>query len=370
MTAAGVAPNERDRQPGAAAEATRATVPIGFGLIGAGAISTQHLEALDAIPGARIAGIASASNEKARAAGERWGVPWTTDVDELLARDDVDAVAIATPSGLHPGQALAALRHGKHVLVEKPIALSNADARAVVEEAKRRGLVAGTVSQRRFEPTVRAVRDAVEAGALGTVAMIVAEGFYFRPQSYYDSAAWRGTIELDGGVLMNQAIHTIDLLRWIGGPVRSVSASVATIGHRMEAEDTASVSLRFEAGALGAILATTCAAIERPTELRIHGDRGHIRLVGEELTEWEVPGRDRPTDDPRAGAEDVATGTATWGTNAVGYVRQYSDFVHAIRDGRAPAVTAEDGAAAVEIVLAAYESSRMGQAVQLGGEAT
>jgi UDP-N-acetyl-2-amino-2-deoxyglucuronate dehydrogenase len=339
---------------------------IGFGLIGAGAISTQHLEALEAVPGARIAAIASASEERARTAGERWGVPWTTDVDELLSRDDVDAVAISTPSGLHPAQALAALRHGKHVLVEKPIALSNVDARAVADEARRRGLMAGTVSQRRFEPVVRAVRDAVTTGALGRTDTIVAEGFYFRPQSYYDSAPWRGTVDLDGGVLMNQAIHTIDLLRWIGGPVDRVAANIATLGHTMEAEDTATVSLRFSSGALGAILATTCAATERPTELRIEGDRGHIRLVGETATEWEVPGRAAPaarTDD----AAPPATGSATWGTSAVGYVRQYSDFIEAIRDRRPPSVTAEDGAAAVEIVVAAYESSRTGCAVQLTG---
>ena len=354
MTDAGVAPEQR---------------PIGFGLIGAGAISTQHLEALAATAGARIAGIASASSDKARAAADRWGVPWTTSIDELLARDDVDAVSIATPSGLHPAQALAALRRGKHVLVEKPIALSNADAREVRDEARRRGLVAGTVSQRRFEPVVRAVRDAVAEGAIGRVALIVAEGFYFRPQSYYDSAAWRGTIELDGGVLMNQAIHTIDLLRWIGGPVARVMGNVATIAHRMEAEDTATVSLRFASGALGAILATTCAETERPTELRLHGDRGHIRLLGEDVAEWEVPGRERPIADARAGAEGVAAATATWGTNAIGYVRQYADFVAAIRDGRAPAVTAEDGAAAVEIVLAAYESSRTGRAVDIEGSA-
>jgi UDP-N-acetyl-2-amino-2-deoxyglucuronate dehydrogenase len=341
--------------------------PIRFGLVGAGAISSQHLEALDAIPEARIAVIASASEERARAAGQRWGVPWTTHLDALLARDDVDAVAISTPSGLHPGQALAALRSGKHVIVEKPIALSNADARAVVEEAHRRGLVAATVSQRRFEPMIRAIRDVVADGALGRIAMIVAEGFYYRPQSYYDSAAWRGTVALDGGVLMNQAIHTIDLLRWIGGPVDRVAGHVATLGHEMEAEDSATVSLRFASGALGAILATTCAATERPTELRIHGERGHIRLVGEDAAEWSVPNRSVPVVDRSAGAEGVAAASATWGTNAIGYVRQYTDFIAAIRDHREPAVTAEDGAAALEIVLAAYESSRTGCAVELTG---
>jgi UDP-N-acetyl-2-amino-2-deoxyglucuronate dehydrogenase len=344
-----------------------AAPPIRFGLVGAGAISTQHLEALDKIADARIAAIASASADRARTAGERWGVPWTTDVEELLAREDVDAVTISTPSGLHPGQALAALRHGKHVLVEKPLALSNSDARAVVEMARDRNLVAATVSQRRFEPAVQAIRTAVGDGALGRLSMIVAEGFYHRPQSYYDSAAWRGTIALDGGVLMNQAIHTIDLLRWIGGPVESVAGHVATIGHRIEAEDTATVSLRFSSGALGAILATTCAVTERPVELRIHGERGHIRLVGEEAVEWEVPDLPAPVAAEAEAAEGAAATTATWGTNAAGYVRQYMDFISAIRDRRSPAVTAEDGAAAVEIVLAAYESSRTGLAVALAG---
>lgn len=205
--------------------------PIRFGLVGAGAISTQHIEAIEAVAGARLAAVASASVDRARSLGERLGVPWTTDVEQLAARDDVDALTISSPSGLHPGQALVALRHGKHVLVEKPLALSNDEARSVVEEARRRGLVAGTVSQRRFEPVVRAVREAVADGALGRIAMIVAEGFYHRPQTYYDSADWRGTIALDGGVLMNQAIHTIDLMRWIGGPVERVSGHVATIGH-------------------------------------------------------------------------------------------------------------------------------------------
>jgi UDP-N-acetyl-2-amino-2-deoxyglucuronate dehydrogenase len=340
---------------------------IRFGLIGAGAISTQHLEALDAVPGAAIAAVASASADRAKAAAERSGVPWTTDVETLLARDDIDAVTISTPSGLHARQALAALRSGRHVLVEKPIALTNADARAVADEARQRGLVAATVSQRRFEPAVRAVRDAVSENALGRISMIVAEGFYYRPQSYYDSAAWRGTVELDGGVLMNQAIHVVDLLRWIGGPVQTVVGHVATLGHRMEAEDTATVSLRFETGALGAILATTCAATERPTELRIHGERGSIRLVGETAAEWDVPGRSAPATQATEGADDATTASATWGTNAVGYVRQYTDFIEAIRDRRPPAVTAEDGAAAVEVVLAAYASSRTGRAVQLSG---
>jgi predicted dehydrogenase len=180
---------------------------------------------------------------------------------------------------------------------------------------------------------------------------------------------------------MNQAIHLIDLMRWVGGPVERVAAEVTTIGHRMEAEDTATVSLRFASGTLGTILATTCAVQERPTELRVHAERGDVRLVGEAAAEWDVPGMPAPapaaetsetseSNAATAGRRSLAGAparAATWGTNAVGYVRQYADFAGAIRDHRDPAVTAEDGAAAVEIIVAAYEASRTGCSVTLPG---
>lgn len=345
---------------------TASVRPLTFGLVGCGAISTQHLEAIQTIDGAQLGGVVSASQERARAVGERWGVPWTTDLDELLDRDEIDAVSILTPSGLHPRQTLRALAHGKHVLVEKPIALTVDDADEVIEEGRKRGLTLATVSQRRFEPAARALAGAIAAGALGSVALILAEGIYHRPQSYYDSAAWRGTIGLDGGVLMNQAIHVIDLARWLGGPVRSVAAHVTTRTHAMEAEDCATVTLEFSSGALGAIVATTSATPEFPTELRVYGDVGHVRIVGDAAAEWDVPGHAAPVSAPTTGDADVASPpSATWGTTAAGYVLQYTDFVDAVRSGRPPAVTGSDGRNAVEIVTAAYEANRTGRAVIL-----
>jgi predicted dehydrogenase len=342
--------------------------PLTFGIVGCGAISTQHLEAIDTIEAARLGGVVSASAERARAVGELWGVPWTTELDELLDRADIDAVAIMTPSGLHPSQALAAIAHDKHVLVEKPIALSVHDADAVIAEGGKRGLTVATVSQRRFEPVMAALHAAVAAEAFGVVSLILTEGLYRRPQAYYDSSPWRGTIALDGGVLMNQAIHVIDLVRWLGGPVRSVAAHVATRTHDMEAEDTAAVSLQFGSGALGAIVATTSATPEFPPELRIYGDAGHVRIVGEAAVEWDVPGHAAPEpDSPAEAVAATAGGSATWGTTAAGHVRQYADFISAIRTGRPPAVTGIDGRNAVEIVTAAYESSRSGRAVVLAG---
>jgi UDP-N-acetyl-2-amino-2-deoxyglucuronate dehydrogenase len=343
--------------------------PLRIGIVGCGAISTQHLEAIEALDGLHLVGVVDASADRARTVGDRWGVPWSIHLEELLERDDVDAVAVTSPSGLHPGHALAAIRSGRHVLVEKPIALRVADADEIVREGRERGLTVATIAQRRFEPVVRALHAAVEAGALGRLSLVIAEGLYHRPQSYYDSAAWRGTRELDGGVLMNQAIHMIDLLRWIGGPVASVSAHVATLGHVMEAEDTASVSLRFANGTLGQIIATTCANLELPTELRVYGDRGHVRLVGEMAVEWDVPGIPAPSDAADDAAPPPGTGaTRTWGTNAVGYLRQYADFADAVRTGRPPAVTAEDGRNAVEVITAAYEADRTGRAIVLGGD--
>jgi UDP-N-acetyl-2-amino-2-deoxyglucuronate dehydrogenase len=342
--------------------------PLTIGLIGCGAISTQHVEAIAAVEGLRLGAVASASEERARSVGTRAGVPWTTSVEELLGRPDVDAVAILTPSGLHPSQAIAALERGKHVLVEKPISLTVHDADAVIEAAQRGGLTLATVSQRRFEPVTQALHRGVETGALGTLSLVLAEGLYLRPQAYYDSAAWRGTIDLDGGVLMNQAIHLVDLVRWLGGPVRSVAAHVSTRTHVMEAEDTATVSLAFESGALGSIVATTSAVAESPAEIRVIGDAGRARIVGERAVEWEVPGVDRPVDAPTAG-NGGRPAAATWGTTAIGHVRQYADFLEAIRTGRSPAVTGIDGRNAVEIVTAAYEASRTHGSVVLEGVA-
>jgi UDP-N-acetyl-2-amino-2-deoxyglucuronate dehydrogenase len=336
------------------------------GLVGAGAISTQHVEAIAALEGIQLAGVVSASTERARALGEQQSVPWSTHLADLLARDDVDLVAICTPSGLHASQALEALRAGKHVVIEKPLALSVVDAEAVVREGEQRHLTVAVISQRRYEPIVRALKASVDEGRLGRLIMIIAEGLYHRPQAYYDSAAWRGTRELDGGVLMNQAIHTVDLLRWMGGPVASVSAHLATLGHRMEAEDTASVSLRFTSGALGLIAATTCVTPEQPVELRVYGDRGHARLVGEAAAEWEVPGV--PPPGPAAGELTMPGGvgaTRTWGTSSVGFLRQYADVVEAIRSGRPPAVSGHDGRDAVEVIAAAYASDETGRAVEL-----
>jgi UDP-N-acetyl-2-amino-2-deoxyglucuronate dehydrogenase len=343
---------------------------VRFGLVGCGAVSTQHVEAMHAVAGARLVAVTSRVADQARACGERWAVAWEPSYDDLLSRADIDAVAICTPSGLHAAQALAALRHGKHVLVEKPLSLSVADANRVIREGQRQGRIVATVFQMRFEPIMQALNRAVTSGAFGRVSLVIGEGLYYRPQSYYDSAPWRGTRDLDGGVLMNQAIHLIDLMCWLGGPVLSVAAHVSTLGHQMEAEDTAAVSIRFASGALGEIVATTCTEPEAPQILRIYGDRGHVRIVGEEPVEWDLPGVARPEAIADTQAEAGVSGTATWGTTALGHVRQYRDFVEAIHEGRPPSITGEDGRESVGVVAGAYQSDQKGRTVMVQGALT
>lgn len=327
---------------------------VGYLIVGAGAISTQHVEAIRATNGARVAGVCGRSADRAEASGKRWDVPWSTDIHEALAWQGVDAAVICTPSGLHAEHALAALHAGKHVLIEKPITLSLADADQIIAAGQRLGLVVSTISQRRFEPAVQAIRQVVQDDAIGPISFVEGSTVDYRPQSYYDSAGWRGTRAFDGGALMNQGIHMVDLVRWLGGPITEAVGHTATVAKRMEAEDTATASISFASGALGTLVATTSAHPGVPHELRIHGERGYIHLRGTEIVGWEVDAVDRPS----AEISDGATGqAATWGTTAIGHARQYRDVTEAILEHRHPAISGIDGRNSLAVVLAVYESS-------------
>ncbi len=335
---------------------------VGYLIVGAGAISTQHVEAIRATDGASVAGLCDASAERARAAGERWGVPWSTDLEEALAWGGVDAAVICTPSGLHAEHALVALHAGRHVLIEKPIALGLADADRVVAEGRARGLVVSTVSQRRFEPAIQEIRRVLSSGVLGPIAYVEGATLDYRPQQYYASGAWRGTRALDGGALMNQGIHMVDLVRWLTGPIVRVAGQTATVAKQMEAEDTAAAAVAFASGALGSLVATTSAYPGVPHDLRIHADRGYVHLRGEEIAGWEVDGVARPSTPMEP---DTGAGAATWGTTFVGHARQYEDVTRAILDHRAPAITGLDGRNTLAVVLAVYESAATGRVVEL-----
>lgn len=329
----------------------------GVAVIGSGSIAEQHLSALKELPGARIVGVSSRTEARARAAGERFGCRWTTDYRALLADPEVDLVDVVTSSGSHAPIALSALEAGKHVLVEKPMAMNTRDARRLIAEARARGLVLSVVSQRRFEELHGAVRRVLDAGLLGRLLLVEASVPYYRTQAYYDSADWRGTVAQDGGALMNQGIHSVDLMLWFAGPARSVVGRTATQAHRMEAEDLALGIASFESGAFGTVMATTSAQPGFAPALRLYGEKGTIWLEGSAITHWTVPGAPEP---PRSGGEASAGVRDPRLTSHRFHQAQIRDVLEAIERGRPPAVTGEDGFRAVAFVEALYASAARG----------
>src|SRR6195256_6839151 len=228
---------------------------IRFGLLGCGRIAKRHSELLGGnhIDGAGLVAVCDTVRNRADAIASKFGVPASYDIDGFLGRKDIDAVAVLTPSGMHPQHVIACAKAGKHVLVEKPMALRLEDADAMMRACDEAGVKLFVVKQNRFNVPVVKAREALDAGRFGRLILGTVRVRWCREQSYYDQDAWRGTWALDGGVLTNQASHHIDLLEWIMGDVDSVYAIAATQLVKIEAENTAVVALRFASGALGVI---------------------------------------------------------------------------------------------------------------------
>jgi UDP-N-acetyl-2-amino-2-deoxyglucuronate dehydrogenase len=334
---------------------------IGFGIVGAGMVARFHARAIAVATGARLAAVCRADGSRADEAAAEFGVPCEASLEALLERPDVDAVCLCSPSGLHADQALAAARAGKHVLVEKPMALRLADADAMIAACRDAGVRLGVVLQRRTDPASRALHDAIRAGELGRMVLGAATVPYFRPQSYYDSAAWRGTWSLDGGgALMNQGIHLVDLLLWLmGGEAEVIGASGGVAHHEIEVEDCVVAALRFSSGARGTIVATTAAAPGFPHRVEVYGSRGGAQIEGDSLVRWEG---DAPRVRPQAPAAVAAgSGASPTGIGTLGHTLIVQDFVAAIREGRDPLVDGVEGRRSLALVLAIYEAAGLPQ---------
>lgn len=327
-----------------------------FGIIGAGMIARYHAEAIANTPGALLAAICREDAAKAAEAAERFGVPCETSVAALLARPDVDAVCICTPSGQHAAQAMAAAQAGKHVLVEKPLALSLADADAMIAACTQANVRLGVALQRRTDPQFRSVRAAVESGELGEIVLGSISVPYLRTESYYQSAAWRGTWALDGGgALMNQGVHLVDLLLWlVGHPVVAIEARAATLAHSIEVEDCVTATLRFANGAMASIAATTAAAPGFPHRVEIYGTRGGVQIEGEAIVRWSTTAGEKIG---AATPQAAGAGASPTGINTIGHTRIMADFVEAIEQGRDPLVTGADARRALAVVLGVYQAA-------------
>jgi UDP-N-acetyl-2-amino-2-deoxyglucuronate dehydrogenase len=330
------------------------------GLLGAGNISDTHARAARAIPGIEIAAVCGANREKvARLANTYGGVAYDA-VDAFLAHRPMDIVAIGSPSGLHAEQAIAAIRCGLHVLVEKPLDVTVAKVDAVIAESARANVKVGVFFQDRLRPDVAAMKRLIDAGRLGKPVFASGRVKWYRPPEYYGTSRWRGTFALDGGgALMNQAIHTVDLLQWLFGPVVQVAARTATRIHAIEAEDTAAAVLEFENGALGIIEATTSVFPGYARRVELSGAEGTLILEGDRLVAADLR---NAVDVGTASPTDLESTASPVVSDCTPHQRVFEDFIHAIETNGTPACDAREGRHSVAIVEAIYRSARDGGA--------
>ena len=324
-------------------------------------VADYHRQAIaaNAHLGARLVAVGHHAPAQFTAISHRFAVPCRT-YQELLADTAVHVICLCTPSGQHAAQAITAAEAGKHVLVEKPMALLLADAQAMIAHCQQAGVKLGIALQRRAESLFQQISQAIQAGDLGELNLGTLTIPYHRPQAYYEQAAWRGTWTLDGGgVLMNQGIHLIDLLVWFMGDPLQVQAQAATLQRDIEVEDTLVALLHFANGAKATITATTTAAPGFPHRLEIYGTKGGIQIEGETVMRWSladpaqaaVPTQvSRKTADPGAGGDPR-------GIAASGHIALVRDFIAALRDNRPPLVDGREGMRSLAAVLQIYQAA-------------
>ncbi len=339
---------------------------IRFGILGCGMISSAHADSITSIPDAELVGVFDMSADRCRAFADTYGVKAYGTMDALLSDDAVDAVCICTPSGFHADNALRVIEAGKHVLVEKPLALNTDDCDKIIEAAGKHGVKASVMSQLRFARTTQVLQSLVTEGALGRIVTADILMKYYRSPEYFAQSSWRGTWKHDGGgALMNQGIHGIDLLLHIMGKAKSVYGMARTLSHSIEVEDTASAVVEFENGALGLIQGTTSVSPGYPRVLTISGTKGTVGVTEDQFTEWSILDRVIP-EDIQLGGEIHSGARNPTDISSAGHRRQIEDFMDAIRDNREPLVSLADGRRTIEMITAIYMSSQKNMAVKLG----
>ena len=341
---------------------------IGFGIVGLGQISGTHAVALRGQESCYLVGGFHKSREKA----DQWAAEHNCrpfySLEEMLADPEIDAVSVTTPSGAHLDPALAAISAGKHVLIEKPMEITEERIETLIKAARQNGVLLCGIFQSRFQDASRLLKQAVEEGRFGTITLADAQFKWYRTQEYYDSGAWRGTWALDGGgVLMNQGIHAIDLLLYLMGDPVEVTGCTATLAHeRIEVEDAAVATLRFKNGALGIIEGTTGAYPGSPKRIEICGTKGQAVLEEDSITKWEFA-QEWPEDEEIRSrfAARTSTGGASdpKSISCIGHIREYAAFADAIINGTESPVSGEEALKSVHLIRSVYRSAELRAAV-------
>jgi UDP-N-acetyl-2-amino-2-deoxyglucuronate dehydrogenase len=334
-----------------------------IGLIGGGNITETHARAARALPGVTIAAIFGSNAAKVNhLCREHGGQPYL-DLDQFLAHRPMDLVAIGSPSAMHAQQGIAAVRRGLHVLVEKPLDITTSRADALISEAERAGVKLGVFFQDRCKPDMVRVKKALDAGVLGQPILADARVKWYRPPDYYANSRWRGTVTWDGGgALINQAVHTVDLMLWLFGAVVSVQAASKTALHAIEVEDTLVALLQFASGALGVLQAGTSIYPGYPRRLELTGSEGTLIIEQDRLLSADL--RNRPEDLPHGGEVDQnPSAFSPVVSDARGHQNVLEEFLEAIRTDSNPRCDGREGRRSLALVEAVYAACRTGKPV-------
>ena len=340
------------------------TKKFGFGIVGCGVISKWHANAISLIDEAELIGCADIKYEFAKKFADEKGCIAFNTYEEMLECSDIDIICICTPSGLHAQMAIKAANAKKHFIVEKPMAITTEQLDAVAEACEINEVKGSVISQLRFSESILRAKKAVQDGELGDILIGDVHMKYYRSTEYYASATWRGTWALDGGgALMNQGIHGVDALQFIVGPVKSVYGICKTLARDIEVEDTATVLVEYQNGAIGTIQGTTSVAPGSPRIITVCGTKGTIEITDDVITKFDVEGksmelpendpeRKNSSRDPQAISEDI-------------HKKQFEDLIDAIKNNRKPYIDIYEGRKPVDIILATYKSSRTDKKVYL-----
>ena len=339
---------------------------LNFALVGCGRIAKRHADLLGngQIAGARLVAVCDIEIEKASRIGAQFSVPWFTDMHEMMSKTSVNVVVVLTESGHHANHVIQLAKYGKHIVVEKPMALTIDDADNMIQACDASGIKLFVIKQNRFNVPVLKLREAIEGNRFGKLVLGTVRVRWCRDQKYYDQDAWRGTWALDGGVLTNQASHHVDLLEWMMGDVDSVFAKSATALVKIEAEDTAVVILKFRNGALGIIEATTAV---RPKDLEgsisILGERGTVEIAGFAVNTMKIWSFTESVE----GDNEVMEKYSVNPPNVYGFGHQayYEHVVDCIRNEKQHLVDGLVGRRSIELINAIYESIETGSEVHL-----
>ncbi|MDR0380132.1 MAG: Gfo/Idh/MocA family oxidoreductase [Candidatus Accumulibacter sp.] len=339
---------------------------VRYGIIGAGMIANFHAKAIGAVEDAQLTAVCGNDPARAEAFARKHGIAFYNRFDMFLERAPIDAVTIATPTGLHADVAIPAARAGKHVLCEKPLDATPEKSWSIVEACRENGVILAPIFQFRFGAGAMKMKRAIDAGRFGRILFVSGHIKWWRSQEYYDSGAWRGTRALGGGgCLMNQSIHTIDLMIHFAGAPEQVFGYTATRTHAIEVEDNACAAIRFRNGALGVIEASVSCAPGFPLRIEVSGERGSAAIEGDSIVEWRFvdsdPGDAEILADIGKGGQLGNGASDPKAIDVEGHRLQIADLTRAILTASAPAIDGGEAVLPVELICGIYDSMKTGK---------